>query len=520
MRAKILIILFGICCCYRFVALIHRPGLGLADAQIRTQAATLMNVLAQSAPSCHAIRAGLLLNDAPSALLDALHQSSEQILLLACAPSDCSDSNLLVASELIRTIEAATRALASIFSLLVPLATASRFGIGFGRAYFGLAEEAFACHTPAHRRRRSRPQSLLKSPSKLASSSPSYHPDTPPALPIAQQATTPDDGNDGKIRSKLRLAVNQLYSHPYVHLLCSLLYLFDTLPESLAGIEDRSRLVNVAGNVCDILSATLSMPSLSPSSERGPGHPEHNENMDLDDCSGSSSSSSPDPLNEIRSRSQLLEQYRSATHSIFAPLVSPPPAPRTFPDPPRIAVSSSGNSVVRTLSHRSELDGGVIPQLLAWVEVGPERVQCSAIWLLAELIRGKMEPCVQLLRCTTPSGVLATSKLLNLKSHPNLSLRIAAFTCLAHLIKTHNFTPRTNEHVLTELVQLLDEPDLEIQILSARAIARLVADDYTFQMRASKDLELAPRLVSAVAKAHGNLEPVLQNSSSQGTMTP
>lgn len=485
------------------MALIHRPGSTLADAQVRTQAATLINVLAQSVPSCRAIRAGLLLNDAPSALLDALRQSSEQLLLLASPHSNSDPSPL--ASELIRTIEAATRALVSIFTLLVPLATASRFGIGFGRAYFGLAEKALTSHTPARWRTRSRPQSL-KSANNSIASSPSLH----PASPAPQESVSEDE----QIRSKLRLAVKQLYSRPYVHLLSSFLYLSDTLPGSLAGIEDRTRLVNVAGNVCDILSATLSMPSLSPS-ER-PEHLDHDGVMDLDDSSGSSSR---DPWHEIRSRSHVLEEFRQATHSAFAQLLSPT-APSTFPDPPRIAVSSSGNSVVRTLSRSSDLDGGVIPQLLAWVDAGPERVQCSAIWVLAELIRGKMEPCVQLLSCTTPSGLLATSKLLHLKSHPNLSLRVAAFTCLAHLIKTHNFTPRTNEHVLTELVQLLDEPDLEIQILSARAIARLVADDYTLQMRASKDLELAPRLVFAVAKAHGNLVPALQDLSGQSAMTP
>lgn len=51
---------------------------------------------------------------------------------------------------------------------------------------------------------------------------------------------------------------------------------------------------------------------------------------------------------------------------------------------------------------------------------------------------------------------------------------------LAHIIKVHPFTPKTNEKVLAGLIELLEYPG-EIQIAAAFAIAKVVADDPVLQ---------------------------------------
>ncbi|PWN29672.1 ARM repeat-containing protein [Jaminaea rosea] len=122
--------------------------------------------------------------------------------------------------------------------------------------------------------------------------------------------------------------------------------------------------------------------------------------------------------------------------------------------------------------------------LLAAAESGYPKAQESALWLLCELVRDNADTSVQLFRHQTPSGLLPTSMLLALRNDPSVAVRLAAFSCMANLIKVHPFTAKTSERVLAVLVDLLDESSQgggEVQVAAAFAIAKVVEDDPRMQ---------------------------------------
>lgn len=472
------------------IALVVRPVRSLRAAQVRTQGAALLSLLCQSAGSSHALRAALFDAEVPHSLLHAVHESKAELLAAtdpASAHRALGVSSSSAINELTRTLHALTRALAAFFTLLSPLATApSRTGIGYGRAYFALIEAALV---PANAMRE-RPLGSRKSP--LSTLSARQHPRQHPR----PHARPPTGGsgrssvNDEQVRAQLRRAIHELYEPRQVELLCSLLHFPDLFPPQVLSGEDRAHLSSVALNVCNMVSATLGVPSLLPPDiERGPDTEEPEP---------------PNPLCETDERKDALLACRLADSSFGFSTACPPPtlAPGTIHEPPRIMISSS--SLSHTVSRRDS-EAGVLSQLIALLESDSERVQEAAAWTLAELIRGKPDACVQLLRCTTPSGALITSLLLSLHTHPNLRLWVAALTCFAYLIKSRSFTSRTSAHVLFLLVGLLDEADIEVQTLAARAVARLVADDVALQTRAVEEFDVVPRLALVWAQAYAAL---------------
>ncbi|EPQ28730.1 uncharacterized protein PFL1_03534 [Pseudozyma flocculosa PF-1] len=175
----------------------------------------------------------------------------------------------------------------------------------------------------------------------------------------------------------------------------------------------------------------------------------------------------------------------------------------------------------------------VLSVLLAASECGFSKVQEAALWCLAELTRENADASIRLFRFSTPSGTLPTSMLLNLRRAMSPGVRLAAFCCLAHIIKVHPFTPRTNQCVLEVLIELLDQKavtasgaasgaasslsslsstasptaslqaqsQVQIQVQAAFAIARLVADEPELQTLAADNYDALGKLTALLDRA-------------------
>lgn len=73
-------------------------------------------------------------------------------------------------------------------------------------------------------------------------------------------------------------------------------------------------------------------------------------------------------------------------------------------------------------AHRGPLD-----VLLEATECGYAKTQEAALWALTDLSRENTETSAKLFNCLTPSGLIPTSMLLNLRKDPSASVRLAAF---------------------------------------------------------------------------------------------
>ncbi|SJX61766.1 uncharacterized protein SRS1_12750 [Sporisorium reilianum f. sp. reilianum] len=194
----------------------------------------------------------------------------------------------------------------------------------------------------------------------------------------------------------------------------------------------------------------------------------------------------------------------------------------TFDAPPLPAWDEDGSDELRAESDLA-VSGPVtvLTVLLAAAESGFAKAQEAALYLLAEITREEPEASLRLFRCTSPSGMLPTSVLLSLRQNSNANVRLAAFTCLANIIKVHPFTAKTNQCVLEVLMELLDctppglpstssappasqlqgSSQVEIQIQAAFAIARLVADNVTLQTLATDSYNALEKLAQLLDKA-------------------
>lgn len=210
-------------------------------------------------------------------------------------------------------------------------------------------------------------------------------------------------------------------------------------------LAERGRILTLVETVANIMSICISVPGTGVAQE------------------GSSSSSSPEA--DLNRRKQAVVAFASH-HSPFV----------------RLRRSSDAGLSTSTTTE-TPTDPSLLEVLLEAAECGIPRTQEAALWALAELTRDSVATSVQLFKCHTPSGLLPTSMLLSLRNNSNAHVRLAAFACLAHIIKVHPFTPRTNQRVLAVLIELLEHPG-EIQIAAAFAIAKIVADDPSLQATA------------------------------------
>lgn len=163
----------------------------------------------------------------------------------------------------------------------------------------------------------------------------------------------------------------------------------------------------------------------------------------------------------------------------------------------------------------------VLTVLLAIAECGFAKAQEAALYCLAELTRDEPKASLRLFRCTSPSGMLPTSVLLNFRQSSNANVRLAAFGCLANIIKVHPFTAKTEQCVLEVLMELLDytpsglrhtssvvgsshlqsSSQVEIQIQAAFTLARLVADNVTLQTMATELFNALQKLAALLDQA-------------------
>ncbi|SPO21869.1 uncharacterized protein UTRI_01858_B [Ustilago trichophora] len=200
----------------------------------------------------------------------------------------------------------------------------------------------------------------------------------------------------------------------------------------------------------------------------------------------------------------------------------------TFDAPPLPPWDEDGSDELR-LEYDLALSGpaSVLTVLLAAAECGFAKTQEAALNCLAEITRDEPEASLRLFRCTSPSGMLPTSVLLNLRQTSSANVRLAAFCCLANIIKVHPFTAKTNQCVLEVLMELLDytpsglphgssttaasqlqaSSQVEIQIQAAFAIARLVADNVTLQTLATESYNALQKLASLLDRACTRSQP-------------
>lgn len=163
----------------------------------------------------------------------------------------------------------------------------------------------------------------------------------------------------------------------------------------------------------------------------------------------------------------------------------------------------------------------VLTVLLAAAECGFAKAQEAALYCLSEITRDEPEASLRLFHCTAPSGMFPTSVLLSLRQTSNANVRLAAFGCLANIVKVHPFTAKTNQCVLEVLMELLDytpaglpaagstvpssqlqgSSQVEIQIQAAFAIARLVADNVTLQTLATESYNALQKLTQLLDQA-------------------
>ncbi|SNX83204.1 uncharacterized protein MEPE_01910 [Melanopsichium pennsylvanicum] len=156
----------------------------------------------------------------------------------------------------------------------------------------------------------------------------------------------------------------------------------------------------------------------------------------------------------------------------------------------------------------------ILDVLLSSAECGFPKTSEAALCCLSELTRDQPSASLRLFRCTTPSGLLPTTVLLNLRAASSPNVRLAAFSCLANIIKVHRFTAKTNQCVLEVLMELLDTPTqpnslgstgavggVEIQIQASLAVARLVADNVTLQTWAVDDYNALQKLTTLLEMA-------------------
>lgn len=78
-------------------------------------------------------------------------------------------------------------------------------------------------------------------------------------------------------------------------------------------------------------------------------------------------------------------------------------------------------------SHLVDAHRGSLDVLLEATECGYAKTQEAALWALTDLARENTETSAKLFNCLTPSGLIPTSMLLNLRKDPSASIRLAAF---------------------------------------------------------------------------------------------
>lgn len=306
----------------------------------------------------------------------------------------------------------------------------------------------------------------------------------------------------------------------------------ETLPMTV-----KTKILSVVEMICAILSNTMFIPGYSPDldsdvlgslSEQIAQRRERILSYSLAD-----SPFAPRSASELASRGRSESvSHRRASSQLQAEVIRKGSRSRsrmkdaenagTFDAPPLPPWDEDGSDDLRTESNLVLSDpASILSVLVAAAECGFAKTQEAALHCLAEITRDEPEASLRLFRCTSPSGMIPTSVLLNLRQTSSANVRLAAFCCLANIIKVHPFTAKTNQCVLEVLMELLDHApaghtqssaaastsqlqttsQVEVQIQSAFAIARLVADNVTLQNLATESYNALSKLAQLLDRA-------------------
>ncbi|KAK0544288.1 hypothetical protein OC845_005675 [Tilletia horrida] len=135
-------------------------------------------------------------------------------------------------------------------------------------------------------------------------------------------------------------------------------------------------------------------------------------------------------------------------------------------------------SLVETVGPSLQLrapDVGLLEVLVDAVEGNIAKTREAALWAMAELVRDCPIAAERILTCPTASGEQPTTMLLRFREDPNVDVRLAAFCCMANIVKVHNFGHKTNEYVLAALIELLDPSAPPMSIMTTATLAAATA---------------------------------------------
>ncbi|SPC66938.1 uncharacterized protein UHOD_02493 [Ustilago sp. UG-2017b] len=299
----------------------------------------------------------------------------------------------------------------------------------------------------------------------------------------------------------------------------------------------KTKILSVIEMICAILSSTMFIPGYSTDPDTGISESLSEQISERRErilaFSVADSPFAPGSVGELasRGRSEAVSRHR-ASSQVQAEIIRKGSRSRsrmkdadnagTFDAPPLPPWDEDGSENLREEYDLTVSDpASILSVLVATAECGFAKTQEAALYCLAEITRDQPEASLRLFRCTSASGVIPTSVLLNLRKTSSVNVRLAAFCCLANIIKVYPFTAKTNQCVLEVLMELLDHTpsgltqhsaaapasqlqttsQVEIQIQAAFAIARLVADNVTLQNLATESYNALSKLSQLLDRA-------------------
>lgn len=507
---------------YRLVAHIRRPVDGASTLEMRSLAAIIIGSLAHSASSPTLL--ALLRGGAPAALLSA-------VVDVAVTGRDHTLAHGWSAYDSIKMLETLLRALRAVMTAVAEeICPNSRFGMTRGSQWLETnAPHVHSYRTKSHREPNGWDMASAGFESSSGTAQPGSHLDAVRSLTGTSQSLTPRE----ELMLLARDAIADIFSSENLPFLLGPLFLAP-IPH-----DDRSdhtfkhaRAVSSTRNHSPLNGHASSTASTSAMAIDEPYSPSPSMPSVGADSTGSSTpmrSSRPIPL-----------EAKTRIHTIVETVAAIVSACLNVPGPGRSVRSSSPGSPaeeiaerrMRTISfqahsspfyswaatHADQSDpsnalpaiwtaagnatgtnsdppesrsrnipngpgriaGSVLELLLEAAESGMPKTQEAALWALTELTQNNADTSAKLFKCQTSSGLLPTTMLLSMRNEPSPSIRLAAFFCLAHIIKVHPFTRKTNERVLAALVSLLDVPG-DIRSSAALALAHVVADQPELQ---------------------------------------
>ena len=236
------------------------------------------------------------------------------------------------------------------------------------------------------------------------------------------------------------------------------------LEKSLA-LETRARLLGICELVCTIQASCVNIAGLTRGARRDEA-PLPFEGVLL---------TGADPEQEVRDRCQEIISFGPTQSPFYSADIAPP-----FKESESVYASIALNAYmaqndVPSTDVEDDTMRSVLLLLLQLAECNSAKVQEAALWALTEVVAGKPE-CIERLTTTRmPSNATATAVLLGMRHCRVPAVRLAAFSCLVHVLKHQRVSQQASECVMRGLLDLL-ECKGAVQVQASFALARLVSD--------------------------------------------